>query len=234
MIAVINESTTLTDAEVQSYLPAYQIQTDEHFGPVWGFAAPLQFFAKNDPASAAHWQMVFLDNADQAGALGYHDVTTQDLPLAKVFAGTAKQYGASPSVTGSHELLEMLGDSQINMVATVDDSSGNVSKLYAFEACDAPEADQYGYEINGILVSDFVFPCWFDPYTTKTKFDYMGHITKPLEILPGGYAGVWTPTGGWSQVTGFLIADSYHSIPVVGSRRERRRRGRAHWLPSVH
>ena len=32
--------------------------------------------------------MLVLDTSDQAGALGYHDVTPQGLPLGKVFAKT--------------------------------------------------------------------------------------------------------------------------------------------------
>jgi hypothetical protein len=232
MIAVINESTALTDAEVQSYLPAYQTQVSKHFGPIWGFSAPLQFFEKGDPGAAPHWQLVFLDNSDQAGALGYHDVTSNDLPLGKVFAATAKQYNNSVSVTGSHELLEMLGDPQINMTATVTDNTGAITALYAYEACDACEDDKYAYEIDGVLVSDFIYPSWFDVATTKTKLDYTGNVTKPLEILAGGYAAVWTPGNGWSQRTGADKAGRYEAIPNIGSRRERRMRGRGKWLVS--
>jgi hypothetical protein len=31
------------------------------------------------------WWLVFLDNSDQAGALAYHDLTNEGLPLSKVF-----------------------------------------------------------------------------------------------------------------------------------------------------
>jgi len=59
----------------------------------------------------------------------------------------------------SHELLEMLADPWINWCAT-----GNDSKIYALEVCDAVEADDLGYDIDGVRVSDFVTPAWFEPH----------------------------------------------------------------------
>lgn len=231
MIAIINQSTAATDAEIQSYVPALETQVIRDFGPTWGFGAPIKWFAKDDPAVAGHWQVVVLDNADQAGALGYHDTTTADLPMAKVFAATDKQYNQSLSVTMSHEILEMLGDPYINMTTTVEDSNGNISRLIAYEACDAVEADELGYDINGVLVSDFMLPCWFDQNSKATKFDHLGHCTSPLEVLSGGYIGFWTPTGGWTQQ---ITADRpYSALPQTGSRFERRARGRRKWLPSL-
>jgi hypothetical protein len=230
MIAVINESTVATDAEIESYLPALQTQITRDFGPTWGEGTTLQFFAKTDPAANNHWQVVVLDNADQAGALGYHDVTANDLPLSKVFAATDKQYNQSLSVTMSHEILEMLGDPHINMTATVEDSAGNIARVIAYEACDAVEADALGYEIDGVLVSDFMLPSWFDQNSKATKFDFAGHCTAPLQVLPGGYIGYWTPAGGWTQDTNGDRA--YADLPQIGSRFERRSRGRRRWLSS--
>ena len=57
------------------------------------------------------------DNPDQAGALGYHEITSQGTPLGKVFAKLDLQSGASWTVTLSHELLEMLADPWINWCA---------------------------------------------------------------------------------------------------------------------
>jgi len=50
---------------------------------------------------------VILDDSDQAGALGYHDLTSDGLPIGKVFAASDLKAGTSWTVTASHELLEM-------------------------------------------------------------------------------------------------------------------------------
>jgi len=48
----------------------------------------LPFIPKNQMPAAGSWWLVFLDNSDQAGALAYHDLTNDGLPISKVFVKT--------------------------------------------------------------------------------------------------------------------------------------------------
>jgi hypothetical protein len=176
-----------------------------------------------------------LDDSDQAGALGYHDLTDDGMPLGKVFAGTDLKFGSEWTVTASHELLEMLADPNINLTVFIqrDDSSG---RLYAYEVCDACEADALGYKINNVLVSDFVFPSWFEDFRVpnSTQFDFGSHLTKPLELAGGGYIGIFdiTSGNGWTQLTAQRI--KHMSVRGdVGTRRERRRTIRGLWMKSL-
>lgn len=161
-IVIINESTVVSDAEVEQYVEALQIQIDRDFVPPWGLPAELVALSANDPIPKGAWWIALLDNSDQAGALGYHDVTIEGLPLGKVFAKTDLQYGAKVSVTLSHELLEMLADPHINLCALVEHRTS--TSLYAYEVGDPVESDVDGYEIKGVTVSDFVFPAWFEGF----------------------------------------------------------------------
>ena len=169
------------------------------------------------------------------GSLGYHDLTPNSLPLGKVFAGTDKQGGYQWTVTASHEILEMLVDPDINLCASVTNADGTL-RLYAYEVADACEADQYGYLINGILVSDFVYPAWFESFRqpNSTQFDYQSKITAAIQLLPGGYIGIYdtSSTSGWTQLTAQGSPMNYEMRARVGSRRERRRILRSHWLKS--
>src|SRR5260221_12102218 len=92
-IAVINASTVLTDDQVKAAVPALQMQVQRDFAPAWGTDADLTFVPKGTQPGPGAWWLVILDNSDVAGALGYHDVTSEGLPLGKVFAATDKQYG---------------------------------------------------------------------------------------------------------------------------------------------
>jgi len=38
-----------------------------------------------------------------------------------------------------------------------------IPEIHALEACDAVESDKLGYEIDGVMVSDFITPAWFEP-----------------------------------------------------------------------
>ena len=233
-ISIINESTVVSDDEVIAATADLQTQVSGDFAAAWGIDAGLTFVPSGSQPASGSWWLSILDNSDQAGALGYHDLTNEGLPLAKVFAATDKQFGAQWTVTASHELLEMLGDPDINLTALVQ-SNDTTGRLYAYEVADACEADNYGYTIGNTLVSDFVFPAWFESFAAAdAKLDQQGQIRKPFEILPGGYISVFdiTSSNGWQQVTGQQAQANYSSRAYVGSRRERRRTPRHAWLKS--
>lgn len=234
-VTLINASTVLQDSQVQAVLQALQTQVSQHFAPAWGVDADLAFVPHGATPAPGSWWLTLLDNSDQAGALGYHDLTDQGLPLGKVFAGTDIQVGNKWTVTASHELLEMLGDPDINLAAYVQ-RDGGAMLLYAYEVCDACEDDQFGYPINGVTVSDFVFPAWFESSRApqSTQFDYQSGINQPFQLLSGGYISVFDTSNnnGWTQVVGQEQDSRYSMRAPVGSRRERRRTPRSQWMRS--
>jgi hypothetical protein len=222
MIDVVNESSEASDRMIKWLTAALQIQVTRDFAPIWGINATLNFIPNHGIPNPAHWQLVFLDNADVAGALGYHDLTASGLPLGKVFIRTTELANDAWSVTASHELLEMLVDPYVDNAVIIlnADSSGTA---YGYEVGDPCEADNLGYVINDFKMSDFATPDWFNPPTLIPggKFDFTGHMTAPLQILPGGYAGVLNigSSGGWTQI--FQDGSTSTKVPK-GSRRELR------------
>jgi hypothetical protein len=233
-IAVLNRCTVADDTEVGEITKVLQKQVPGDFAAAWGVDAELTFLGTDEQHGwEGKWNLVVLDTSDEANALGYHDLTPDGLPLGKAFAGTDKMAGAHLSVTMSHELLEMLGDPGINLLAP--DARG---RIYAYENCDAVEADELGYEIDGVLVSDFVHPEWFIPDLAHVKgvqFDHGKHVSKPFELAKGGYIGytdVWPPNWQQIQAEG-EPSDDPLTRPRVGSRRERRRTDRRSWRRSA-
>lgn len=222
-VAIINASTVVTDdAEVETTVAALQTQVSRDFAPAWGIDAELRVLPKGSKPGPGEWWLVILDNSDQAGTLGYHDLTAAGLPLGKVFAKTDLTFGEHWSCTASHELLEMLANPCINLTVFEESSSGG--RLYAYEVCDACEAERFGYKIDGVLVSDFVYPSWFESFRkTGTRFDHMKKLTKPLKLLAGGYISIYdVKTGaGWTELTAEKV--NFRARPPVGSRRERRK-----------
>jgi len=231
----MNRSTVVKDADVKPAVAALQKQVHNDFAPIWGVDADLVVVPKGSHPVSGSWWLVILDDSDQAGALGYHDITSEGMPLGKVFAKTDLQYGDKWTVTASHELLEMLGDPDVNLTAFVQDSNTS-GRLYAYEVCDACELDSDGYDIDGIRVSDFVYPSWFESFRKQgsTQFNHGKTISKPFERRPGGYIGVFDvgSGSGWQQITADRASLMYRMRPRVGSRRERRRTRRDHWLSS--
>ena len=122
--------------------------------PIWGYPAKLYETSTPVPND---WQVVFLDDADSANALGYHDITKNGQPISKVFVKTTLAAGEKVSVTASHETMEMLIDPGAQLWA----QSAN-GTFYAYEMCDAVEDTEY--EINGVAVSNFVHPSFFQSW----------------------------------------------------------------------
>jgi len=192
-IAICNLATVPLGVDFGELTLALQSFVDTCVVPVWGTPChllPAKILIPNT------WAIVFLDNADAASALGYHDLTPDGFPLSKVFVKTALQFNEKVSVTASHELVEMLVDPAINLCAQAPNGI-----MYAYETADACEA--LSFPINGIPMSDFVYPSWFEGWrTTKsTQFDYLDKITTPFQLLSGGYANVFS-RGKWRQIFG--------------------------------
>ena len=90
------------------------------------------------------------------------------------------------------------------------------------------EADECGYQIDGVLLSDFVTPGWFEP-TQADRVDFKRHVSRTLEMAPGGYTSIFDTVKGWTQIS---AGQSAREVPV-GSRRQRRAMSREQWGRSV-
>src|SRR5215467_1052144 len=217
-IAVINESTAISDADVKAMIPAFSSQWNEDLDPVWGVGtAKFTFVPQGTAPAPGTWWVVFLYDSDQADALAYHDLTNEGLPISKVFVKTILSDKASVSVGASHEICEMAVDPWLN--SAYQDAQGT---FWAGEVCDPVEDDQYAYEISGILVTDFVTPNWFGRQHAQADIALQSHANAHFEVLTGGSAQEFDPQQGWVQVTGSLAARSNRALPAEGSRHERR------------
>ena len=224
IIAISNASTCVSDAQVEAVLPALQKQVTSDFCAYWDLDCTLTFLPGNQSLTCGWWQIVVLDDPDQAGVLGYHELSSQNTPLGKVFAKLDLDRGSSWTVTLSHELLEMLADPWINWCVV-----GSDNRIYALEVADAVEADELGYEIDGVLVSDFVTPTWFGP-AAADRVDFKQHVSKELELASGGYISVFDPGQGWTQID---ASGTGGPAAPEGSRRYRRNLQRDAWRQSA-
>ncbi len=207
MISIVNKSTLVPDSALPAIVHALSVQLARDVAPIHGVVPALELVAPGaTPTGDAI--MTILDDPDQAGALGYHDETQDGKPLAKIFVkptidngGTITTGPNSVSVTMSHELCEMVGDSACNGWSDGPDGSD-----YAQELCDAVEGD--AYDIEGVSVSNFLFPAFFDPKAEfGSRLDHMGTLAKPFTMTPGGYQIVRSETGSVSQVFAATFPD---------------------------
>jgi hypothetical protein len=178
-IACINKATVDLGVPFDKLTSTLQRCFDQYFLPVWGY--PVKLY-NTDAPKPTDWQFLYIDDADTAGALGYHDLTKDGQPVSKVFVKTTLEDHQVVSVTACHELFEMVIDPIANLWAQATDGTE-----YAYEMSDPVEEDTFA--VDGVLMSNFVHPSWFEPFKHPpgTKFDHLGLLTKPFSMTKGGY-----------------------------------------------
>lgn len=186
-IAVLSKSALLTLSDVVRITNACAKQIREHAAPDWGEPTPHVLFVPSDEqVPEGWWPIQIFDDADQADALGYHDVGPDGLPYAKSFVRTTLENGGellsghlSVSSVVSHEVLEAFGNPFLKEWVP------HGGLLWARELADAVEGDSY--DLAGISVSNYLTPEYFRE-SGSGRFDRMGILTAPFTIARGGYA----------------------------------------------
>jgi hypothetical protein len=178
-IACINKATVDLGVPFDKLSATLQKCFDEHFLPLWGY--PVKLY-NTDAPKPSDWQFVYFDDADTAGALGYHELTHNGQPISKVFVKSTLAVNELVSVTACHELFEMVIDPLANLWAEAPDGTE-----YAYEMSDPVEQDTF--LVDGMEMSNFVHPSWFEPFKHPpgTKFDHLGLLKKPFSMTKGGY-----------------------------------------------
>lgn len=188
-LAVLNLSTRVSTDDVRKACQAVTKQLREHVSTVWGVCpASLTTYDQPEGVPASADVLVVLNDGGQAGQLGYHSETPAGARYARVFAGpvlenkgTALNGSVSVSVVISHEACEWLLDPYATFWA---DGPDGVS--YPLEICD-PVQDR-AYEIDGVSVSDFVSPSYFDGAAKAPRsFDHLGALSGPFTSTSGGW-----------------------------------------------
>jgi hypothetical protein len=236
-VDVICHNDFVTPAEARHVTKVLARQIERDFAPVWNVTADLRFAGHPSRARKDAWQLALLDEND-ADNDGYHQLTTQGLPLGKVLLRTASQCPTGWTSTASHELLEMLvnPDTQVAVFVYDDDVGGRV---YQCEVCDPCQDDPFCYRIDGVWVSDFVYPAWFDGWRKpgSTRFDHARKLRTPFKVPSGGFMTYYDArTRKWIQDGGrhgaVKLDPIYGLARRGGSRSELRMVPRPKWRKS--
>jgi hypothetical protein len=194
-VAIVSQSKKLKSADVAAAGAAIQKQVSRDFGPIWQIAATVSYFEKLKDVPLGYWPVIIKDNIHEQGAAGVH-LDDNNQPYALVQAENFWQLAAS------HETLEMLADPTGNNLITGNSPKKGEGRVqFLVEVCDPSEDAAYAYHVNGIIVSDFFTPHYFDPAVTPgTRYSFTGAITQPRQVLKGGYLSWFDPvTKHWLQ-----------------------------------
>jgi hypothetical protein len=211
-VALVPESNISVDLrEIVRVAAALQKQATRDFSPIWEITATVDGFGALEDVPLGYWPVILVE--DVPDAAGVHlDRLGQPFALVEV--------GDSWSLTASHETLEMLADPFGNRLvagSSPERSQGRVEFLV--EVCDPSEDERFAYTVNSVLVSDFYTPRYFDPVAASgVQYSFTGAITRPREVLQGGYLS-WhnPPDDHWYQLTFFGSRQQFRDLGVLAS-----------------
>jgi hypothetical protein len=197
IIAVQNLSTAVSSDDAYDMTLLVNQQVHQHVAPALGIQPPRVVFIEKTGQQKYDALIGILDDADQAGDLGWHSEGPDADVYGRVFANPVLQNGGNAlthvlSVCSvlSHEVIETIGDAFCNAWSQRADGA-----LVAYELADPVESDSYAMTVTSEkgttvagTVSDFVFPAWFNPDAAPgTRLDQMSLLTAPFEVRSDGY-----------------------------------------------
>jgi len=201
-VALVSESKSIEMRQVSVVAAALQKQVARDFGPIWEITGTVDAFDDLESVPVDYWPVIVRDNISQPGAAGFHQ-DEQGRPFALV------QADANWSLTASHETLEMLADpTGITSIAgsPPPQAPNHISSfervIYLEEVCDPCESDDCAYLVNGVKVSDFITPHYYDPSgASGVRYSFSGKIQAPHTVLEGGYVSFGNPSDNhWYQI----------------------------------
>jgi hypothetical protein len=216
-VALVSESNRAKINDLLRVSAALQKQASRDLAPIWEISSTVDAFEKLEDVPDGYWPMIIKDNIG-FNAAGIH-MDHDGQPFALISASDSID---DWSLTASHELCEMLVDPSGDKQMTGDSPMPGQERVsFLVEVSDPSEASDFAYTVNGVLVSDFYTPHYFDPMKAAgVRYSFTGAITEPRQVLRGGYLS-WkdSVSGDWFQQTWFSgNAPSFRNIGAADSR----------------
>lgn len=210
-LALISETNQLPMSELTVVSAALQKQVLRDFFPVWEIQATVDAFENLEDVPTTYWPVIVRDDIGFPGAAGIHlDEDFQPFSLV--------QFNNRWTLTASHEVLEMLADpfgNRLHPSQSIKSDQGRVE--YLVEVCDPSEAWEFGYNVNGVRMSDFYTPEFFSPVSVAgSRYSFTGALTEARQVISGGYISWRNPEDGhWWQQIWFGDSPEFRDLGVL-------------------
>lgn len=189
-IAYYSTSTTKSHAECAAGVAGISAQLLEDYCPAYS-RLPLEatFFENPKDIPDGMPAIQLADRCKLAGALAFHTESAGGRITGVVGMLDAEEDGEPWTVGASHEGLEAARNPFVNGWTTARGFGGR--RKVANE--DADPVQDGSYKKNGVDVSNFVYPAWFDGLAPEgSKFDHLGQLSAPFTKTEGGYIEIDT------------------------------------------
>ena len=204
-VALVSDTAALGVSELTVVAAAIQKQVARDLKQHWDIQGTVSAFARLEDVPAGFWPVIVRDDIEEDAEGSHCDDHGQ--PLALVTSGP------SWSVTASHEVLEMLVDPFGNRTVAGPSPKADQGRVELLVEVADPVGDSV-YAVDGIKVSDFCTPRFFDPQPSPgVQYCATGSIQGPREIQVDGYLTWHDPISNeWWQRSRFGGEDAIVSL----------------------
>ena len=238
-VALTSLTSSVTTGSLMKVAAAIQKQVTRDLSPIWGIRGTVNAFELLTDVPTDYYQVVIFNDtdellgrlesalgADQAAAL-VEGFDSQTIGGIHVNAWTRQPFALVQAVDdswpalASHEILELLVDPYGNrLIAAAHALDASRRVEYLLEICDP--CQQIWYTVNGVPVSDFYTPRYFDPVRNDcNRISFTGELTTRSRSSTGATSASSTrrTTGSISSAAARTSrASSPRSRPSQGRR----------------
>jgi hypothetical protein len=206
-VALVSETGRVSASALTRVSAALQRQVQRDLAPIWQISASVSAFASLDDVPVGYWPVIVTEE-DLGDAAGIHE-DKEGQPFALV------HFDRGWALTASHECLEMLVDPFGNrLIPGPSPMKGQGRVEFLVEVCDPSEDTPFAYHVNGIAVSDFYTPHFFDPVAAPAvRYSFTGAIKAPRQVLKNGYLSWHDPVSDhWFQLVFFGAKPQFRDL----------------------
>lgn len=197
-VALVDCTTRIDFKLINKVANAISRQVANELAEEWGHTGAVIAIGQDDPLPAGYSAVNLYDKLDERGLGGIHYYTDRGEAYANVSTSIPHW-----SLATSHEVLEIICDPTTDWkieAPSINDPNEMVE--YLVEVSDPCQHYNYSYDIDGVVVSDFYLRNYFDASGPKPGvYSYNEKLTRPLQILPGGYLSWRKLSGQWYRGT---------------------------------
>lgn len=201
-VAIVSETEEVPFPALSAAAAALQRQLMRDVRPLWGVHASVSAFPMLEDVPSGYWPVVVAGGPCVAAVQGVHlDSRGQPFAIAAP--------GQTWSLTLSHLILELLIDPSGNRLYTGPSPLDDLSPVeFLLAACDPCAGVEFAYQVDGVLVSDFITPAYAQSDgAVSACCSFTGAVSRPRQVLPGGCLS-------WVDPVGRLVWQESHFGPT--------------------
>lgn len=191
-VAIVATTKRINYSELFKATEAIIYQIRNHVTQYWdknvyyGLTAEIKAYENISSVPYGSW-LVTIDEEIDTNSYGYHYVLEKNESFAPKGTPYARlKYDKIWTLILSHEVTELLINPYLQNFRYAE--IGGKKVRLVVEPSDPAQFKDFGYLVNGVLVSDFTTPNYYDlVWTPNTRYSWTGQISKPLELLENGY-----------------------------------------------